>query len=357
MADDFISGALAGQQFQLNKFLLAEAPVELEQKKFALKVAETDYDKRQQMAKLLAGSPTPIPDDRNPLTQASQTLVKTGAAAAQAGLPEEAIEYFSKASTIASQQETAAYHKWQETKQRSDFADKILAQVHDEASWKQANDYIELATGKPSAMKDKPYSPELVQALKDASTAHRTQAQEALTREQAKRTKLEEQLDAERVPLLKAQTALAEAREKNARKVGTGAIPNSKTVAAMSDFIVKEYGDANVSPTDARVFARNLAPEVEEAMDKEHKTQSQAVASVFQKAKDRGDLAGVSPAHIRPGQSMKKPMPLPANKTDPKAYKDQMWYDVGGEPRYYDAETQRLYKAGEGPESNDEDEE
>jgi hypothetical protein len=125
----------------------------------------------------------------------------------------------------------------------------------------------------------------------------------------------------------------------------------------MSDFIVKEYGDANVSATDARVFARSLAPEVEEAMDKEHKTQSQAVASVFQKAKERGDLAGIAPSHVRPGQSMKKPIPLPKDKTDPKAYKDQMWYDVDGQPRWYDAETQKLYKAGEGPEDNDGDEE
>lgn len=353
MADqDFISGMLSGQQFQLNKFLLQEAPVQLEQKKFALKVAEADYDKRQQMAKLLAGSQMQIPDDRNPLTAASNALAKAGAAAVQAGLPEEAVDYFSKASTIANQQEQALYHKWQEADQRAKFADQILGQVHDQASWDQANAFIEMQTGKPSAMKDKPYSAELVQMLKDASASHRTQAQEALTKEQEKRTKLEEQLDEERKDLIRAQTDLANQRTAALKKAGGGAIPNSKTVGAISDYLVKEYGDVGVSATDARVFARGMASRVEDLISNQNMSQSQAVAKAVQEAKDHGDLAGISPARSRPGQSAKKPLPLPKEAT---GYKDQMWYQAPDGPRWYDADTESLYKAGEGP--GDEEEE
>src|SRR6266436_3214855 len=113
MANDYISGMLAGQQFKLNQFALQEAPVKLEQDKLNLKIAEVDFDRRQKMADMLAGKTNQIPEGRDPLTNAANALLRTGEAAAEAGLPEEASQDFIRGSTILYQQEDAAYKHWQ----------------------------------------------------------------------------------------------------------------------------------------------------------------------------------------------------------------------------------------------------
>src|ERR1700729_3506332 len=115
LANPFIQGMLSGQQYKLNNFLLQEAPVKLETEKLALKVAQTDYDRRQKMAELLAQGSDKVAPGQNPLTNAAEALVQMGGAAAKVGLVDEAVTDLSKASTIMAQQEDAAYKQWQTT--------------------------------------------------------------------------------------------------------------------------------------------------------------------------------------------------------------------------------------------------
>jgi hypothetical protein len=355
MPEDFISGALAGQEYQLNKLKLLEAPIKLEQDKLALKISQQDYDRRQQLANILSQHATRIPEGQNPLTNAAQSLLEIGSAEAQAGMVEEATTTLAHASTITAQQEDAAYKQWQTVLQKTKFADSLLANVHDQASLDQANAYVELATGQPSALKGKKFSPELIETLKKSSETKRTEAQEALTKAQTDKARADTQAAAELVTLRKTQESLNTTREENLRKVGGDSqIAKPKNISAVTDAIVKDSGDT-MSPADARVFARDIALDVEKRMDRDHQTQAQAVTSALDFAKKHGTLAGITPARVRPGQSPKKGLPLP---TDASGYKDNMWYEAppGGWPdtgtkeaRHYVGETQMLYPAGEGP--------
>lgn len=360
MAEDFISGALAGQKFQMNKMLLQEAPVKLQQEKLALMISQQTYDQRQMLAQKLARMSHNIPEGQNPLTNAANALTEVGTAELESGLVEQGTATLAKSATIQSQQEMAAYHQWQTTLQKTKFADQLLGTIPEGVSQEEGqkrfdaiNAYIKLTTGKPSALEGKKYSAELVAQLKAASATKRTQAQEALTKAQLERTKGLEEADTALIKLRKSLTRLSDERASAAAKVGgDGLIPKPKDVSAVTDFLVKGSGGDSMTPTDARVYAREIALDVEKRMDKEHLTQPQAVAAAVKYAKDHGVLAGVRPGHVRPGASMKMPLPLPANRGDPKAYQDQMWYKTNDGPRWYNAEDQKLYKAGEGPDDS-----
>ena len=350
---DFISGALAGQEYRMNKFKLLEAPVKLEQEKLALKIGQQDYDRRQKVAEFLTQHSASIPDGLNPLTNAANSLVQLGAVEAGAGMVEESTKTLAQASSIMSQQEDVAYKQWQTVLQKTRFADQILAGVTDQHSFEQANAYIRQATGEPSALEGKQYSPELIEDLKKATQAKRTDAQEALTRIQTDKAKVEMEAAKELIPLRKSQESLNAAREAVIKKSGGGGlIASPKNIAAVTDYLVKDSGDS-MSTADARVFARDIALDVEERMKRDRQTQPQAVASAVDWANKHGALAGIPPAHARPGQSAKKPLPLPDKVED---FKDRMWYEAPDGPRWFDEETGKVYKPGEGPKKKGEDE-
>lgn len=352
--EQFISGMLSGQKFQMNKFLLQEAPVKLEQEKLALKIASTDYQRREQMAKMLAENESKVPEGQNPLTNAAHSLVEMGNAAAKVGLIDEATTDFAKASTIMAQQEDVAYKRWQTTLQETKYADQLLATVTDQQTLDQANAHIKMTMGKASALEGMKYSPELIEQLRKSTQSKRTEAQEALTRAQTKKDEVETAAAVELVPLRKTQEALNVARTKAAEKVGgDGLIASPKNVSAVTDAIIKDSGDT-MAPSDARVFARDIALDVEARMKRDGQTQPQAVAAALKYAKDHGVLAGIPPAHARIGSSAKKPLPLP---TRVEGYKDQMWYQAPDGPRWYDQETKSLYRAGEGPGDEEESDE
>src|SRR5271166_271611 len=353
MADDFISGMLAGQQFvegkqkiALNKFLLQEAPVKLEQEKLALKISTADYDKREAMAKLLAQHHDKVPSGGNPLNNAADALLEMSSDAVQVGLPEEALKYAKEASTIKTQQVNAAYKQWEETIQQTRFADQMLATAHDQASWDQMNSLVEMTTGQPSHFKGSAYRPELVEQLRQASAAKRTAAQEALTEAQKNKTDVDTKLDKARIPLVEAQTRAANARADNIAKVG-GTI-STKGLSAITDAIRAQ--DPNMDPSVARDLARSIAPRVADIMEDEGKDQIQATHAAIREAKRDGTIPSAKPGRVTPGTLPAKPLPLPANPTDPKGYVDGQWYMMpDGLPGYYDEETQKLYHEGEQP--------
>jgi hypothetical protein len=352
MADqDFISGALAGQQYQLNRFLLQEAPVKLESEKLALDVAKVDQARRQKMADLLAQHPPPAGQD--PLEKAQNTLFGMADAAVQAGLPEEATSNLKAASTIANERVDAAYKNFQQIESQTKFADSLLAQATDQKSWDAINQYIRMSTGKPSAMEGRPFSPELRDALQQASTAKRTKAQEDLSRAEAERARASAAAERALVPLRQAQKELAEKRKDAAGKLGSasGLVAKPATITAAANYIRTQKPD--LDDFAARTYADDMALRTEYLMAHTNGlTRPQAIAQAYQESIRHGKLAGLPQAHAMPG-SVQKPYSLPADPHDPKSYKDQMVYNTPDGPRWYDAGTQKLYKVGSGPEEDE----
>src|SRR5208282_476839 len=144
---------------------------------------------------------------------------------------------------------------------------------------------------------------------------------------------------------------LNDARTDAAKKAGAdGLIAKPKNIAAVADALIKDSGD-ELSPADARVYARDIALDVEARMARDHQTQPQAVAAAIKHSREHGVLSGLPQAHVRIGSSPKKPLPLPSTVD---GYKNQQWYQAPDGPRWYDDETKSLYKYGEGPEDETE---
>jgi len=374
LSKPFIQGALSGQEFQLNKFLIQEAPIKLEKEKLALKIATSDFSRRQQMADLLAGKMSQIPPGQNPLTEASNTLMEIGEAAAKAGLPEEAIEAISKGSAIATQQLNAATKRAQLVEQQTKYADQLLGTIPDDVSpeegqrlWDQMNSHVEMMTGTPSAMKNQKYSPQLVRELRDASVKKRSQAQEDLDKAKAEweraHTKSEKALEAQRY----SAASLNKVKEEGvARKYGSaGLIPKGTNVSAVTDAIVKDSADT-MSTADARDIAKRggVALDAETFINRDGLDQAAAVAKAVQNAKRDGRIPSDAKQYVRKGTSPKNAFIIPADPDEQSKFKfeDGKWYDTPDGPMHFNATPTKqypkggLYPLGEGPEDDDEPE-
>jgi hypothetical protein len=289
---------------------------------------------------------------------AQNTLLTMGAFAAQTGFPEESAKFLHDGVVIAEQREDAAYKQYQEAIGKAKFSEQILGSVTDESSWKAANEYIKLVTGKPSAMEGKPYSPELVQTLKDATMKHLDAATTKYREAQTEREKSLEAADWALVDQRKSAAHLNSVKAGTAAKNGgAGIVASPKNISMVAKAIVKDSNDV-MSMTDAMVAADSIALDVEAKMKNINGlTRPQAIKMAINEAKQGGVLALNKPGRIAPGSLPTRPLPLPADPKDPKGYKDQNWYNAPDGPRWYDAETQKLYRKGEGPDTEPESEE
>jgi len=367
LSKPFIQGALSGQEFQLNKFLIEEAPVKLEKEKLAVKIASSDFNRRQQMADMLAGKSGQVPPGQDPLTNAANTMFDIGRAAAESGLPEEAIEAISKGSTILNQQENAAYKHFQTVMQQTKYADQLLGSIPDgvppeegQRLWDQMNAHVQMMTGKPSALQNTKYSPQLVRELREASTKKLSAAQEEWYKVRAEREKGQEKADAALARQRDSATKLNEARTETAKKHGAaGLIPKAANVSAVANAIVKDSTDV-ISSADARDIAvrDGVALDVEAIMARDKVDQATAVTKAVQNAKRDGRISSDAKTFTRKGTSPKNPAAIPTDAAAQKDFKfqDTHWYDTPSGPQWYDADTDKLYPMGEGPEDEGEPE-
>ncbi len=341
MADyDFISGALAGQQFQLNKFAIAEAPVKLESEKLALTITKQDQEKQQRLADMLAAKPPEA--GKNPLENAMNFFLTGAQDAAKAGLPQQATEYLAKGANLAVQQEDAAYRNWEKAFKENEFAQNILSTATDEASWNRANDTIEMMTGKPSHFKGTPYSAQFVEQLKQAGVKHLDKATEELRKAQTKKEEAETAAAYARAEQEKASTRLAEGRKTALEKTGgKGAgVPKTRTVTTVQAALQKKFG-STLDPNAAKTYADRIAPEVERLIGEEGYSEADAVETAVQNAIDSGQISGNRRPRLGPGTSVRKPLALPESINE---MQDNMIYDTPEGPRTWSAKAKGFVK-------------
>lgn len=379
MADDFISGMLSGQQYQLNqqsiamnKLMLQEEPVKIEKEKLALKIGQQDYDKRQKMADFLAAHSAKVPEGENPLTNAAEALTEAAGAAFKYGLYEEGIGYVEKASTISTQQATAAYKNWRQAAEKTKLASQYLSTIPTGVSQEEGqrrldaiNSYLKMS-GTPSALEGQRYSPELIEQLKQGAIKHESDAKLALEKAQTNKDNIEARAAAELIPLRKSQTDLNITRKNNAEKFGPGGlIAQPKFLSAAAAEIRKKLGNEAITANDAKADANDIALRAEELVDKNHMTLEQATTKAVDEAHRQGKWAGITPDRKAPGQDWRKPLPwTPTTKGKPnEIYAPQtavtnsageVW--PAGEPRWYDEGTNTYYPKGEGPDEEGDDE-
>lgn len=348
---DAIQGALAGQEYQLNKFAIQEAPVKLEREKLALQIGKLDFDKQQKMAQMLSGMQ--IPTGQDPLENAKNAFFGMATAAAKTGFPEEASSFLAKGAQIAEHQEDAAYKRWETTLQQTKLADDILGSVTDQASLDSANAYIKMTQGKDSLLNgmkwNDPKTQSTIKMLKESSIKKRTDAQENLDKAKAARERSLLAVDQASIEQKKSAAELNKARKVLADKHGNaGIVADPKNISATARALVKASNDT-MSYNDAMAQADSMALDVEQRMrDTNGMTRPQAILKTIQQYQQNGLLNFADPAHIPKGRSPRTAVDLPKDGK----YRDQTWYkNPQGDIRWWDETTRKFYAKGEGPDT------
>jgi hypothetical protein len=244
-------------------------------------------------------------------------LDKLSVAAVNSGLFDKAEKFANAGSTIRrNQADIEEKHSVERVKKLNVFS-SILSDprfpVNDEASWQRANAAYQMQTGEPSPFAKLPYDPENVGRLQVQIQSAKDQALTAAAISRAKAAEAAVKEREARIPLIKAQTVVAEERAAALAKAGSklAKIPETQ-VKVITDLLVNDFG-ASAEPEVLRVKARPVAERMIELMQTEKIPQTEAAAKAYQEAKQRGDFGGLRPKMSMTG-TQQKPAVMPADK-------------------------------------------
>ncbi len=334
VASGFLAGtqeqqaiALGKQELALGEFKLQEAPVTLQKEQLALQVEKQSVQAHNQMLQMLnkAGGPQGTTD---PISDAAQTMLRVGSVQVASGLPEEGVETISKATQMLDRQSEVAYRAFEVADKQAKFVEGMVASVEGSTNPEQAYGTA-VATARmlygEQAVKSLPpwnakTTPLLIDQMKKAAEAHRTQAQQAYDRAHAQNEQV--QVEASRALIKQREEAarLSADRADNLEKnngVGGSALTKAKsgTVTSVSQALQTkfpgQFDDLGSPSAGYRTTAEPLALEVEALMKKiPGLTQPQAVERVINRNYQSGHLP-FKPRAVRPGMGAENPAPIP----------------------------------------------
>lgn len=327
-------------QQSLAAMSLRRGEAELMQADVALESSQLTLDSQKKMIELMRGAsaqrrnaPQELGDNPAPpgagalesqdIPDSLDSLAKM---AAEAGLPQQAAEYASKASTLRSNASEIQKREFDTRMSELTLASNLLSTVGDEASWRKANALFTMQTGKPSPFANEDYSPELVAMIQDAVVSQKDRAitNAAMAREKASTAaaSASEAL----VPLREAQTRLADTRSAALKKAGAvGKAPKAEDLRAVSDLINAEYLGA-VTPEDARILGRPIAERAVQLQSELNLSRAQAARRAFDEAQSRGDFGGLRKRTRMRGDA-KNPLDMPSTQD---ALRPNMYYQGKG---------------------------
>lgn len=322
-------------QQSLANMSLRKGESELMQADVALESSQLALESQKKMIELMRGRETqqrdselqtPIGGGAMESEEIPDSLDELANFAMQSGLPQQASEYASKASTIRNNASEIRKRELDSRLSELNLASNLLSTVGDETSWRQANALFAMQTGKPSPFGEMEYSPELVAMIQDSVITQKDRAitNAAMAREAASTAsaKANEAL----VPLRKAQEQLANARADNLRKVGAvGKQPKAEDLRSISDLINAEFLGA-VTPEDARILARPVAERMMQLQAELNLPRSQAAQRAFNEAQARGDFGGLRQRTRMKGDA-DNPLEMPSTQD---ALRPNMFYQGKG---------------------------
>lgn len=307
----------------LANLALRRGDIEIQQGQVALEQSQLTLDSQKQMIELMRQKSAQRDSDASGTGQTMQvpgatktetddlpnSLDELAKMALDSGLPQQAAEYASKASTI--RQNASEIRKRATDERIADLtlASNLLSTVGDETSWRQANALFEMTTGKPSPFANLPYSPETVAQIHDSVISEKDRALTDAARARMDASAAQAREAEVRQDLIRAQTTLTRARTAAVEKTG-GKPPKAEDLRAITDLMTAEIGMS--LPEDARVLARPVAERMTELMREENLTRSQAARRAFDEAVANGDFGGIRLRPKSKGSSPTKPMDMPA---------------------------------------------
>jgi hypothetical protein len=363
MADDFVSGMLAGQEYsqkqQLFQLSQAEGAVKVETQRFALENAKLMQQRQEKALSLMSlGMGHPSSD---PTEVTSNILYSMGNAEIEAGLLDQGADHIKQASTIQEQHSQIVLHQTEDKIKRFTFFGDLLKDVQpgDEAGWSRAKMIYQsqFAGQLDPKIANQPFTAELKSALEAGTQTALQKAQtEAATARKAA-ADAETSLNKIKPTYYEALTREADARAANLERAGGSPFTAKSTdVNAVTDLITAKYPD--VSKDVARTLARPVAEEAVKISKQTGIPLSQAYKKAFNAAAAEHRFLGLKPERVRPGESAKNPLPIPMKdgKPDLASMEDNKFYS---DPRYpgvpfaFDKERGGLVRMAEGDESEE----
>jgi hypothetical protein len=325
--------ALAAMSLRKGEADLMQADVTLETSQVAL-------DSQKRMLELMRGNAAKLQDSPkelgDPVTppgagvmesqEIPNSLDAMARMAMQSGLPQQASEYASKASTIRSNASEIQKRQFDTRIGELNLASNLLSTVGDEASWRRANALFSMQTGKPSPFSEMEYSPELVAMIQDSVVSTKDRAIAEAANARATASTAQAAAAEALVPLRQAQRRLADTRAKALDKAGAvGKQPKAEDLRAVSDLINSEYLGA-VTPEDARILARPVAERMMQLQSELNLSRSEAAQRAFSEAEARGDFGGLRQRTRMRGDAS-NPLEMPSTQD---ALRPNMYYEGKG---------------------------
>lgn len=327
-------------QQALASMALRKGEAELMQADVTLETSQIALDSQKRMLELMRGNaakrqdaPQEIGDPATPAgagvmesQEIPNSLDALARMAMDSGLPQQAAEYASKASTIRSNASEIQKREFDTRIGELTLASNLLSTVGDETSWRRANALFTMQTGKPSPFGEMEYSPELVAQIQDAVVSQKDRAIANAANARVEASNAAAEASRALVPLRKAQERLANARSTALTKVGGGGKqPKAEDLRAVSDLINAEYLGA-VTPEDARILARPVAERMMQLQSELNIPRSQAAQRAFNEAQARGDFGGLRQRTRMKGDAA-NPLEMPSTQD---ALRQNMFYQGKG---------------------------
>lgn len=260
-------------------------------------------------------------------------LTRLGVLGLQTGNLEKGKELVTAGSTIANQRSLMARREAKSNYENLQTLSNLYRGVENAQDWQMANQQFQLMTGEPSPYAQVPYSRELVEQARAATTSERDQAAVALA--ESRRSMIDVQMETEerRQDLLKVQEEYTRERTKNLAKTGAKPVP-AAYITAVKNKLQDMYDDINTVPGQLGAISLPLAEQVFAKVQEEGLSMSQAVNAVVQEAADAGELGGWTPmTAFRPGDHRDRPIEVPRGKdgkVDAAKLKKNKYYIVPG---------------------------
>jgi hypothetical protein len=246
-------------------------------------------------------------------TSMADNLDRLARASAGAGLTSKAQELAKTAALLRSREEAAAASRSTArlnaiklTRERADLTGQLLTGVNDQASWQRANVLWEIYTGESSPFAKQPYSPELVERVRQAALTAKEKADLDDKYATAKATREYRgrrlgQLDTQN-EIRRARLKLLQEREERLKKGGTGrsvASPNKTEISQAETLIKRDF--AGLKGAELEEAAFNVAAEAQ-ALKKANPalSSSMALQQAYNTAREAGDFQETGGA-FRPG--------------------------------------------------------
>lgn len=319
---------------------LRRGEAELMQADVALESSQVALDSQKRMLELMRGNSAKLQDAPKEIgdpaippgagvmesQEIPNSLDALARMAMESGLPQQASEYASKASTIRANASEIKKREFDTRMGELNLASNLLSTVGDETSWRRANALFTMQTGKPSPFAEMEYSPELVAMLQDAVVSQKDRASIQAAEARAAASTAQAAAADALVPLRKAQERLANTRAKALDKAGAvGKQPKAEDLRAVSDLINAEYLGA-VTPEDARILARPVAERMLQIQSELNLPRSEAARRAFNEAEARGDFGGLRQRTRMRGDAS-NPLEMPSTQD---ALRPNMYYTGKG---------------------------